>query len=174
MIDQVKTLALNIEHSEKTLEEMEPKFAAAADAVHVLQARIAEERAKSVRAVADYRAGTIDMGVASLIEKAAVLDIADLEKLLAPAKATLTEVTAAHDAECDNLARLRDAFEKAETKVACEAFDAQIKEVERKLCAMLVERHRMAPRVRDSLWGTWEPSYDLKEACALFTIPRLR
>lgn len=174
MIDPIKTTALNLEEARRALEEITPKFEAASEGVRVLESRIAEERAKQAKAVADYRAGVIDAGAAGVIQQASDLDIADLQKMLVPAKATLDGVGMIHSAAYDAARRADAAFAAAETKVSCDAFDAQIKEVELKLLSMLAHRYSMQFKYRNSLQGIWEPTKALKDAVDLYYVPSLR
>lgn len=168
---QLKNLALNVDAADAKATEVAARHSAVADQAQTLRARIAEERAKVAKAVADYRAGVIDVGVAGVIQKAAELDIADLEKVLASESEKLSalgsELTRANAA----LVSAQNAFRDAETTIACNAFDLQIKALERRLCDALVERYNMRHRTRNTLWEVWTPSPELKDAVEKQTLP---
>src|ERR1700722_13112620 len=126
MIDHIKTHALVLEEAQAKFEAANKLHEPIAEEVRAIENRIAEEHAKSAKAVADFRAGLIDVGVAGIIEKTAALDIADLQKLLAPVKerfaAALAELDKAHEA-----VRLAAAsFQAAEHKATLDTFDRDV------------------------------------------------
>jgi hypothetical protein len=175
MIDHIKTQALVLEDAQKKSEEATKLYEPIAEEVRVLETRIAQERAKSAKAVADFRAGLIDVGVAGIIEKTAALDIVDLEKLLAPVKERAASALAALNKAHDVLRLAAASFQAAERKVTLDTFDRDvIRVLERKLIEAIVERYKMSGEKTGSTWRCYSPSLDLKDVIERQVVPILR
>ena len=174
MIDNMKALALTLEAAQEKFEEVSQQYDPVAEEVRVLEKRIADERAKSAKAVSDYRAGIIDVGVAGVIQKSADLDIADLEKLLAPAKERLAAVHAAMN-KAHEVVRLAAAtFQESERKATRDTFDREvIRVLERRLLEAIVERYKMSGETSNSTWRCYTPCPELKDVIERQVVPTL-
>lgn len=163
--------ALNLEAASQKMEAANNHANAIQEKVSLYSQRIAEERSKQAKAIADYRAGLIDMGVASLVQRTTDLDIADLEKMLAPEQAALNDAYAIVNKAREVYEHAAKVFRAAEKQVAIDEFSVVVKGLERKFLESIVELYKLSGATNGVIWKIYEPSKELKDLVGLQTVP---